>query len=89
MSTVGRQRLAEALRPVVGRYKIEAGIIRRGAVRRFLAEQKFRQRPGFLEYQEVKGCLDSTFLIRLQGPQAAVQGWMAATGDLFREAEDA
>lgn len=67
-------------------YRVEAGMLERGAVRRFLKEQALIQRPGFMQYTESWRLLSSAFLIRLEGPRALVDGWIAATNDLLRDA---
>ena len=62
--------------------EIEAGLLVRRQLRRWLARQKFANRLVRVNWREDRGWLDSQFLIDVSGDPVAVEGWRLATRDM-------
>jgi hypothetical protein len=68
---------------------IEAGLLMRRQLRRFLDRQAFLAPKGLrITYHEDRGWLSSTFTIRVEGDAVAVYAWWLATNPLLEEVAD-
>jgi len=81
-------RVADYMWTATGKQTYTAGLLLRGAFRRFLEKQKFIHSEIRIEYRESKGWLDSDFLVKVTGPAVMVKGWLDATDDWVDEIND-
>lgn len=55
--------------------EVVVGFLLRGSFRRLLDKEKFRRGEIDIEYTESKGWIESSFFIKVNGPEIEVRAW--------------